>query len=81
MRGINVTNAGIDLTDRNIPFKPNYTVVVMNPTAGALTLQSGPNGSDWNALQVVPAGSVAEVMLNDDFVRVSTAATLILLGN
>jgi len=75
-----------------LPFKPGNTVAVFNMTAGPLTLQgspdtnsaavgapSGPSG--FVTLATIPATSVALVNLSTDWIRVSTAATLVLVQN
>jgi hypothetical protein len=73
------------------PFKPGASVVVLNLSGGSLVLQ-GANDSNtgfgnpggpgsWNTLATVAAGSAALVQLGYDWIRVSTAATLVLLQN
>lgn len=76
-----------------LPFKTTGSVVVINPTAGALVLQGAadvnaagafglPGGPGaFSTIASVPALSSAVVQLNADWIRVSTAATLILLQN
>jgi len=79
-----------------LPFKPGYTVVVQNTTGGSLTLQGAPDsgvaapGQGYNppsgpgsfvTLAVVPANSSVIAQLTQDWIRVSTAATLQLLQN
>lgn len=81
MRALNVTNTAVDLAARNIPFLSNYTAVVLNPTGGSLVLQSSADDSTYGTLATVPAGSAAEVVLDKQYIKVSTAATLVLLGN
>lgn len=74
------------------PFKTGATVVVMNLTGGSLTLQGAPDlnltqyGNPqgpgvYVTLAVVPATSAALAQLSQDWIRVSTAATLVLLQN
>lgn len=74
------------------PFKTGATVVVMNLTGGSLTLQGAPdlNVTQYGnpqgpgafvTLAVVPATSAALAQLSQDWIRVSTAATLVLLQN
>lgn len=76
-----------------LPFKPGYTVVVLNLSGGSLTLQgapdlnaAGPFGNpggpgSFVTIAVVGAGAAALAQLNADWIRVSTAATLVLLQN
>jgi hypothetical protein len=73
------------------PFKPGATVVVLNLTGGALTLQGAsdsnagfgvPGGpGSYSTIATVGAGAAALAQLNFDWIRVSTAATLVLLQN
>lgn len=79
-----------------LPFKPNNTAVCLNLSGGALVLQgaadsgqatpgqgynppSGPGA--WQTIATVAAGSAALVTLNYDWIRVSTAGTLVLMQN
>lgn len=75
-----------------LPFKTTGSVVVLNPTAGALVLQQAPDlnvttfglpqgPGAFTTLASVPALSAAVVVLQNDWIRVSTAATLVLLQN
>lgn len=65
-----------------IPFKANYSVVVYNGTAGSLVLQECDTaGGSYSTLATVGAKSYANVKLNKQFIKVSTAATLYVLGN
>lgn len=65
-----------------LPFKSNYGVVVYNGTAGSLVLQECDTaGGSYTTLATVGAKSFANVKLNKQFIKVSTAATLYLLGN
>jgi hypothetical protein len=79
-----------------LPFKSGGTVVVENNTGGPLTLQgafdtgqatpgngynppAGPGA--WGPIVTVAAGGAAEAVLNYDWIRVSTNATLVLQQN
>jgi hypothetical protein len=75
-----------------VPFKSGATVVVLNMTGGSLVLQSAPDANTgvvgnpsgpgaFTAIATIPTLSAALVTLNNDWIRVSTAATLILLQN
>lgn len=80
-----------------LPFKPTATVVVQNTTGGALVLQGAadtgqaaagtstynpPSGpGSFSTIVSVPANSSVLAVLNFDWIRVSTAATLQLLQN
>lgn len=64
-----------------IPFKPEYTVVVSNTTAGSLVLQDSDDNVTYGTLATVAAGEYQKVQLRKRYIKVSTAATLYLLGN
>lgn len=75
-----------------LPFKPGYTVVVENNSAGTLILQGAPdlNTTSYGnpqgpgayvALATILAGGQQEVNLTFDWIRVSTAGSLFLLQN
>jgi hypothetical protein len=74
-----------------LPFKPGNVVAVFNLSAGSLILQGAndantgfgnPGGPGaWNALATLAAGTGALVNLSYDWIRVSTAGTLVLLQN
>lgn len=83
MRCLNVANTAVDLTAQTVPFKVNYTTVVINPTGGAITLQGADDQAFTASVNLVsvPAGSAVEVELTKDFIRGSAAGPLILLGN
>lgn len=83
MRSLNVSNTAIDLANQDVPFKTNYTVVIVNATSGALTLQ-GSDTADFASsvdLAVVPGGNAVQLELSKDFIRASGAGPLIMLGN
>lgn len=74
-----------------IPFKPGNSAICLNLTAGSLTLQGAPDSGgvsgnpqgpgSYSTIATVAAGSAALVQLSYDWIRVSTAATLVLLQN
>lgn len=76
-----------------IPFKPGYTVVVLNLSGGTLVLQGAadsnagvpygvPGGPGaFNTIVSLTAGTAALAQLSFDWIRVSTAGTLVLLQN
>lgn len=73
------------------PFKPGATAVVLNLSGGTLVLQGAsdsnvgygvPGGpGSYSTIVSVAAGSAALAQLSFDWIRVSTAATLVLLQN
>jgi hypothetical protein len=83
MRATTVTNTAKDLAAEKAPFLPNYTVVFANPTGGALTVQEDDTAafSAPATVAVVPADGFIEGTPTKQFIRVSTAATVYILGN
>lgn len=81
MRALNVDDTPVDLAAKKVPFLSNYTAVVLNGTTSQLVLQHSDDNSSYTTLATVPAGAAAEVVLSKRYIKVSTAATLVLLGN
>lgn len=82
MRVIAITNTAVDLAAQKVPFLPNYTMVFANPTDGALVVQESDTGTgDWTTVATVPANGFIEGTPQKQYVRVSTAATVYVLGN
>lgn len=82
MRCLNITGTAVDLAAQDAPFLPNYTVVMVNLTAGSLTVQeSDAVGSGYTTLVTLEANEIAEVTFNKQYVKVSTSATVTALGN
>ena len=93
MRALLLTNTAYDLIAGSAaagategmgspaPFQPNYTVVILNVTGGSLVVQECDTvaGSYTTLATVVPGAT--EVTLNKQFIKVSTAANVFLLGN
>lgn len=67
------------LTDHT-PFAAGFNVVVTNNSGGSLVLQGSDNGTDYTTLATVADGAYMTVTLPQHSVKVSTAATLYLLG-
>lgn len=63
------------------PFKAGNTVVVQNPSSGSLVLQDSDDNSTYGTLATVPAFGFVNVQLRKQYIKVSTSATLYLLGN
>lgn len=82
MRVLEITDTAVDLLEQVAPFQPNYSVVIHNDTAGQLVLQeSDVEGSGYTTLATIPANEYANVTFNEQYVKVSTAASLWALGN
>lgn len=78
-----------------IPFKPGYSVIVkgtaglilqgandVNYVNGTYSPQLPPGGPGaWNTIATIPASGAIETVLNYDWIRVSTAASLYLEQN
>ena len=82
MRVIAINNTATDFAALNVPFLPGYTLVFANPTAGALVVQEGDTDTGaWTTVATVPVDGFIEGTVTKQFVRVSTAATVYVLGN
>ncbi len=82
MRVLAIDNTAVDLAAQKAPFLPNYTMVFANPTAGALIIQESDDGSTgWTTVATTPADGFIEGTPTKQYIRVSTAATVYVLGN
>ena len=83
MRVIAITNAAKDLQAETSPFAPSATLVFANPTAGALIVQEADDAAFTTPVTVatVPADGFIEGTPRKQYIRVSTAATVYVLGN
>ena len=83
MRAIAITNAATDLAAQKAPFLANYTMVFANPTGGALTVQEADDAAFTSPTTVatVPADGFIEGTPTKQYIRVSTSATVYVLGN
>lgn len=73
-----VANTGILLDDT--PFSARFNAVVVNFTGGTLTVQGSDNNTDWTTLVSAPTLSMTNIPRLPKYIRVSTAATVYLLG-
>lgn len=96
MRSLNLTTSVYDLVGgptpsagqtgglgSPAPFQPDYTVVILNATSGALTYSLGPTSDKANPTTnaaSIAAGTAANVVLNNQFIWASGAG-LVVLGN
>ena len=79
------------LDGTSLPFKPGASAVVLNLSGGTLVLQGAsdsntgfgvPGGpGSWNTIKSLTTGTAALATLSYDWIRVSTAGTLVLLQN
>lgn len=86
MRIMPVTNTVIDLSlntaaGTKLPFKPQTTVGIVNFTGGSLILQDSPDNSAFSTLATVPTLAMQEVTLRNQYIKVSTVATMYLFCN
>lgn len=82
MQTLNVTDTEIDLTTQVVPFLQGYDVIAVNASAASITLQSSDTtGSGFTTLATIAAGESAKVNLDQQFIKLSAAGNLILLGN
>jgi hypothetical protein len=83
MRYKKLTNTAVDLQAEAVPFNPGATFLALNLTAGSLTVQE----SDTSAFTVpvtvatIATNEAAEITPTKQYLRVSTSATILLLGN
>ena len=75
------------------PFKTGATVVAMNLGGSTVTLQSAPDASAgvpygnptgpgaYTTIAAVPAGTAVDLVLNNDWISLTGAGTLVLLQN
>jgi hypothetical protein len=89
MRTIPINNTAVDLAAQKVPFLSGFTFVAVNFTGGALIVQESDTGTgSWTAVKssnsvagTVRAAGADEITVRKQFVRVSTAANITLLGN
>jgi len=83
MRVIAIDDTAVDLAAENVPFNPSSTMVFANPTAGALVVQEADDAAftSPSTVATVPADGFIEGTPRKQFIRVSTAATVYVLGN
>jgi hypothetical protein len=80
MRALLITNTAQELTE--VPFLPNYTVVFVNATAADEIVQtSDALAGDYTTLVTVPAGTCAEIELDNVFIKLASAGNVVMLGN
>lgn len=82
MKVLKLGNSAVDLAAENIPFNAGNTLILVNLTGGQLVLQSSDvTGSGYGTLATIPAYELQAVTLDKQFIKVSTAAELFLIGN
>jgi hypothetical protein len=82
MRVLKLSDTAVDLAAQNAPFNQGATVVLINLTAGSLTVQdSDASGSGYGTLATVASNEIKEVTFDKQYVKVSTAADVYAVGN
>ncbi len=83
MRYLKLTNTAVDLQAQNVPFNPGSTFVALNLTAGSLTVQESDteNFASPSTVATIATNEAAEITPTKQYLRVSTSATILLLGN
>jgi hypothetical protein len=83
MRAFTLNNTAVNLAapGQRIPFLSNYTVVLLNTDDASRTVQQSVNGTDWTTLATVGANAAVEAVVNQQYLRVSTAHNIVVMGN
>ena len=80
MQVLPITSTIIDLSLQDVPFLSNYTVAIANFTAGAISLQQSDSDSGFAELAQLPAGSITEVQLSKQYIKIAGAGTVYAFG-
>lgn len=83
MRAYTLTNTALDLQAADSPFNPGATFVALNLTAGNLTVQESDDAAFTTPVTVatIATNIATEITPTKQYLRVSTAANITLLGN
>lgn len=83
MRYKKLDNTAVDLQAQNVPFNPGSTFLALNLTAGSLVVQEDDNSSFTSPTTVatIASNEAAEITPTEQYLRVSTSATILLIGN
>jgi len=82
MRTLVVTNTESADLSQSIPFGPNNTVVALNATGTQEVLQSAPvSGGTFATIATIPAGQAVQVTIDEPFLQLVDAGSIILLNN
>jgi hypothetical protein len=83
MRYLKLNNTAVDLQAQNVPFNPGSTFIALNLTAGSLTVQEATDSAFTSPVTVaaIATNEAAEITPTLQYLRVSTSATILLLGN
>lgn len=83
MRYKKLDNAAVDLQAQKHPFQPGATFFALNLTAGSLTIQGSVDSAFTSPVTVatIATNEGAEITPTLQYLRVSTAAVILLLGN
>lgn len=83
MRYLKLNNTAVDLQAQNVPFNPGSTFVALNLTAGTLVVQESDDAAFTSPATVasILTNEAAEVTPTKQYLRVSTSANILLIGN
>jgi hypothetical protein len=78
-----LNNTAVDLQAQDVPFNPGATFVALNLTAGNLTVQEADAAafSTPYTVATIASNEAAEITPTRQYLRVSTSANILLLGN
>lgn len=80
MNVLNVTDVAINLRKGQTPFLPERNAVAHNTSAGSITLQGSDDGAAYTTLATVPAAGAVAIKSLPNYIKLSAAGTLPLLG-
>lgn len=84
MKVLEINNTAKNMITRGTPFKAGFNAVLMNMTAGALTIQGSEDGTTYTTLASlgtnVSTTACAEVTI-PNYIKVSTAASVWLFAD
>ena len=81
MRVLKLNNTAVDLAAQNSPFNQGASIVMINLTAGSLTVQDSADDSTYGTLATVASNEIKEVTFSKQYVKVSTSADVYCVGN
>lgn len=83
MKAYTLTNAAFDLQAADNPFNPGSSFVALNLTAGNLTVQEADDSAftSPSTVATIATNIATTITPTKQYLRVSTAANITLLGN
>ncbi len=84
MKTLIINDTAKNMQTRGTPYKAGFNAVLVNLTAGSLTIQGSEDGSSYSTLATLGASTsttaMAEVTI-PNYIKVSTAASVWLLAD